>query len=401
MNFTEVLKAHDNMWTSSQSTREKAAATLMFARVTQWDDAYLDTQLEYRGEFDMIRKARRFNLSEMRKNPIQVSYMPGKEATKEEAEILEKMYRFDMSSPAAKQATIIAQQDQLDCGNGAWRLVTDYTDSITNEQYIKREPIHEANNRVFWDGNAMMPDMSDAQYCSVIWTITDMGWEKFAEEIGVDPDEKPTSFRPPEDSYTFPWVYENKYYNIGEFYERKRVKRKSIMYRNIYGEERVIDEERADDARQASEGFLFVEEREYETYEVRKYWCAGGGFLNGDDGELIAGTEIPIIQVFGEVSKVENQWVWEGITQRAEDPQKLRNFMLSYIADIAAKGARQRPYFTASQIEGLEWQFEEGGPDQNRAFRVTNDYDDEGIRYRAAHYPMSSHPNYLKQRQVC
>jgi hypothetical protein len=113
---------------------------------------------------------------------------------------------------------------------------------------------------------------------------------------------------------------------------------------------------------------------------VRKYWVSGGGFLNtsGEAGDVVPGTEIPIVTVFGEVSKVENQWVWEGIVRLAKDPQRLRNFMLSYIADIAAKGARQRPYFKMSQIQGLEWQFEEGGPDDNRPFKVLNDFDDDG-----------------------
>jgi hypothetical protein len=379
LDHTDILRYHDEAYTASQNVRERAADDLVFARVTQWDDAYLGTQLEYRGQFDMIRKARRKNLSEMRANPVQVSYLPGLEGVAETAEVLEKLYRHDMTTPGAKQATVIAQQDQLDCGLGAWRLVTDYDNSILNEQFIKREPIHEANNRVFRDPNCMMPDSSDATYQFVIWTITKEGWAAFAESIGADPDNFPSNWMPPEDSNVFPWTYENQFYNIGEFYHRERVKRTGFVLEHPQtGDSRIIDEDDAEDVidQALQEGYEFVEEREYETYEVTKYWCSGGGFLV--EPEVIVGTEIPIVTLFGEVSKVENQWHWEGIVRLAKDPQRLRNFMMSYLADIAAKGSRQRPYFGMSQIEGLEWQFEEGGPDQNAAYRVLNDYDDDG-----------------------
>ena len=75
--FSDVLRMHDEAYIASQDTRRKAADDLLFARVTQWDDPYLNTTLEYRGQFDQIRKARRQNLSEMRANPIQVTYIDG------------------------------------------------------------------------------------------------------------------------------------------------------------------------------------------------------------------------------------------------------------------------------------------------------------------------------------
>ena len=378
--FSRILELHDQAWTASTTSRERGADDLMFSRVTQWDDPFLNIDLEYRGQFDLIRKARREFLSEMRANPVQVSYLAGLDGTEEGADLLEGKYRFDVSTPAAKQALLIAQQDQFDAGKSAWRLTTDYENSINNEQYIKREPIHEANNRVFRDPNCEMIDGSDAEYYSVIWTITHDGWPEFAKKIGANPDEPPSSFRPPEDSFKFPWVYQNKQYNIGEFYHRTRVNKKAYLFVSFNGNEKLIEEDRVDDLFESLEmdGFTFKEERDYETFEVRRYWVGGGGKLTGEDGELLPGTEIPIIEAYGEVSKVENQWYWEGGVRLAKDPQRLRNFMMSYIADIAAKGSRQRPYFGMSQIMGLEWQFEEGGPDQNRAFRTLNDTDELG-----------------------
>lgn len=375
----EVLRLHDEAFLSSQDNRRRAADDLLFARVTQWDDPFLSTQLEYRGQFDQIRKARRHILGEMRANPVQATYIAGRDANEDTADLLERKYRFDMSTPSAKQALMIAQQDQLDCGVGAWRLVTDWENSVTNEQYIKREPIHEANNRVFRDPNCQMPDGSDARYLGVVWTVTDLGWPAFAEQIGLDPDVLPT-FSPPENGWTFPWTSNVKVHNLLEFYYREKVTKQCYLFQNELGEQRVIKDDDIDDVfdELLDTGYLLEEERTYETYQVRKYWVSGGGFLNNEDGEVIPGTRIPIVMLWGEVAQVDSQWIWEGIVRLAKDPSRLRNFIMSYLADIVAKGARQRPYFRMSQIQGLEWQFEEGGPDDNRPYRVLNDYDDDG-----------------------
>lgn len=242
-----ILDLHDEAYISSQDIREKAADDLLFARVTQWDDPYLNTQLEYRGQFDQIRKARRQILSEMRANPVQVTYIAGRDGDEDTADLLERRYRFDMSSPAAKQATMIAQQDQLDCGFGAWRVVTDHENSVTNEQYILREPIHEANNRVFVDPNSNMPDGSDARYVGIVWTVTDLGWPEFAKTIGLGEDaDIPASFRPPEDGYLFPWSAGNREYHVLEFYHREKVKRVAYTLENNLGDQKIIRDEDID-----------------------------------------------------------------------------------------------------------------------------------------------------------
>ena len=381
LDIEQIRQFHDEAWLASQDCRERAADDLIFSRVTQWGDQLLGTQLEYRGQFDLIRKARRKNLGEMRANPVQVSYRPGQGGDEATADLLENLYRHDMSTPASKQAIIIAQQDQLDCGYGAWKVCTDYTDSLHNEQYIRRDPIHEANNRLLVDPDSNNPDGSDARYMSLIWSVTEKGWPAFAEQIGADPDNTPSSWAIPEDA-GFPW-YSNqggpKTYYVGEFYHKEKVTRLAYVFTAAEtGEERVIKEEDVDDIfdELVEQGFSFTEEREYETHEVTRYWVDGGGQLT--EPEAVAGTMIPIVLLYGEVAKVDGYWIWEGMVRLAKDPQMLRNFMMSYLADIAARGAKQLPYFGLSQIEGLEWQFEEGGPDETSAYRVLNDFDDDG-----------------------
>lgn len=376
LELRDILKKHDNAYIASQQNRERAANDLLFARWTHWDDDYLCDQLEFRGEFDLLKKARRKNISELRANPVQVSFIPSIDGEEKTAAVLEKKYRYDMSSQSARSCLVMAQQDQVDCGFGAWRLTTETTNDKYNNQYIKRTPILEANNVVFYDPDCNEMDRSDASFVSIILSITDDGWHDFAESIGIDPDSKPSSFRPPEDSYNFPWVYGNKTYYVSEFYHRYPIKVKTYLLENGMGEEILVDELEYEAKAEYFEfqGFEIVDEGEYSSHKVKKYFVSGSDILKEQD---IAGTEIPVVPIWGDTYKVEGQWCWEGIVRAAKDPQRLRDFMLSYIADIAAKGARQRPIFSFAQISGLEYQFD-AGPDNNRPFYVLNDTDEDG-----------------------
>jgi hypothetical protein len=376
LDHRDMLRMHDNAYIASQDARERAANDLIFARWTHWDTGFISDNLEFRGEFDLLKKARRKNMGELRSNPVQVSFIAGMDGDDKTAGILEKKYRYDMSSQSARTCLIMAQQDQIDCGFGAWRLSTETTNDKYATQFIKRTPILEANNVIFYDPDCQEMDRSDASYVSIILSITDDGWEAFANSVGIDPENKPTSFRPPEDSYSFPWLISDKAYHISEFYHRYPVKIKTYTMEDAMGNEILIDEFEYDSKQNELEykGFEVVDEGSYDSFKVKKYYVSGGEILKTQD---IAGSEIPVVNVWGDTYKVEGQWIWEGIVRAAKDPQRLRDFMMSYIADIAAKGARQRPIFTRSQIAGLEYQFE-AGSDNNRAFYVTNDFDVDG-----------------------
>ena len=63
----DIIKMHDAAYQRGQVTRERAADDLVFAWVTQWDDQLLgESQLQYRGEFNILRKAMRQIISDLK-----------------------------------------------------------------------------------------------------------------------------------------------------------------------------------------------------------------------------------------------------------------------------------------------------------------------------------------------
>ena len=83
------------------------------------------------------------------------------------------------------------------------------------------------------------------------------------------------------------------------------------------------------------DGYEKVEEYEREGYNVKLYIVGGGEeILKVYD---IPGENIPVIPVYGERAFIEATEHYEGITKLAKDPQRLRNFIASYVADIACR----------------------------------------------------------------
>jgi hypothetical protein len=361
----EIMNRQDAAYTSGQHVREKSADDLLFSRLTQWDDTVLDfVGTEYRGEFNLIRRERRRLISEMRASPVQVDFKPVDGADPDAADILNGMYRTDMRNNRSKEAVDVAVGDQIDAGFGAWRLVTEYIsngDDLDNRQVVRRVPIHEGNNVVFFDPNAKRMDKSDAMWCSIIACYTKEGYENLADELGFDVD-LVSNFGTPQTSYTFPWSYGDKSneYNVGEYYERVKFKeRLMIMDHPIKGQvvyKRSELKDVMDDM--LDQGWRVMGQKTRERFRVDKYIVSGATILKGP--ERIAGEHIPVVPVYGEWFYVEGVECWEGITRLAKDPQRLYNMQMSYLADIAAKGPRRKPIFSPEQVQGFEHMWEQG-----------------------------------------
>ena len=118
-------------------------------------------------------------------------------------------------------------------------------------------------------------------------------------------------------------------------------------------------------------GFIYQEEIERERYEVTKYIVSGERIL---DVSLVAGEHLPIVPYYGERAVVEGEEHYEGITRLAKDPQRLRNFQLSYLADIVSRSPRVKPIFTPQQIQGYEYMYEENGADNNYPYLLMNSH---------------------------
>ncbi|WP_050860463.1 portal protein [Enterobacter cloacae] len=361
--LNSILCKFDADWMASDEARTEATNDLYFSRVSQWDDWLSDyTTLQYRGQFDVVRPVVRKLVAEMRRNPIDVLFRPKDGADPNSADVLMGMYRTDMRHNTAKISVNIAVREQIEAGVGAWRLITEYEDQdpTSNNQVIRRVPIHEACTHVVWDSNSKQMDKSDAMHCTVINAMSRDGWKAFAEKNGFDEDEIP-SFQNPDMNWLFPWLTSDVVY-VGEYYEVEEKKETVFIYQDpLTGEpvsyfqrdiKDVIDE-------LADKGMVKVAEKKVKRRRVYKSIITCTTILK--DREPIAGEHIPIVPVYGEWSFAGDKEVYEGVVRLTKDGQRLRNMIMSFNADIVARTPKKKPIFWPEQIEGYEYMY--GGND--------------------------------------
>lgn len=376
--LNSILCKFDADWMASDEARTEATNDLYFSRVSQWDDWLSDyTTLQYRGQFDVVRPVVRKLVAEMRRNPIDVLFRPKDGADPNSADVLMGMYRTDMRHNTAKISVNIAVREQIEAGVGAWRLITEYEDQdpTSNNQVIRRVPIHEACTHVVWDSNSKQMDKSDAMHCTVINAMSRDGWKAFAEKNGFDEEEIP-SFQNPDMNWLFPWLTSDVVY-VGEYYEVEEKKETVFIYQDpLTGEpvsyfqrdiKDVIDE-------LADKGMVKVAEKKVKRRRVYKSIITCTTILK--NREPIAGEHIPIVPVYGEWSFAGDKEVYEGVVRLTKDGQRLRNMIMSFNADIVARTPKKKPIFWPEQIEGYEYMY--GGNDDYPYYLLNRTHENNG-----------------------
>ena len=123
----DIRNLHDKAFTHGQTVRERGADDLLFYWITQWDDSNLGgSSLQYRGQFDMLRKAGRQIMTQIKSNPTQVDFEPIDGTDDSGAEIIDGMYRSDMRNNMALEAKETATTETIVCGVGDGELMTEY-----------------------------------------------------------------------------------------------------------------------------------------------------------------------------------------------------------------------------------------------------------------------------------
>lgn len=380
MDLEDIKELVDDAEASTSATREEAGDMLVFGRISQWDDDIgADVQTEFRGTFDIIKSRRNRIIAELWSNPVDITFKPKDGADPEAAETLTGMYRTDMLR--SEEAIETALQDQVDCGFGAFRYVTEYEskfDDLNNYQRICAEPISEANNVVYWDSNAKKKDKSDARWCMIITTFTEKGWQRYCEENGIDyeENEKPQPFKTPHKSDVTFWRSKQDEIKIGEFYAKEKKRERVLVYEDPLGQVKAVYQREVKDVIDDMEaaGFVKIGEKMKERWVVKKHIVSGDKIIKT---QRIAGEHIPVVAIYGDWSRVEGREIWRGIYHDAQDPQRLHNFMMSYLADIVAKGPRQKPIFYPGQIQGYEYMYTLSGSDNNYPYMLQNEVSPE------------------------
>jgi hypothetical protein len=381
--IVELKRNFDKDYETGQVTREKAANDMLFYFITQWDDMLLeDSSLGFKGEFNILKKAGRDILADLSENPIQPDFVPKNDTSEDTAELMDGIYRTIDNTNTTMESYQVAEHEAVVCGVGAWELYTTYEsmNADNNHQVIKRRALYEANNTVFWDGNAKRIDKTDAGRVTILTAYTEDGYKALVHELtGEEIDHIDTeSFKQPEHSYNFPWIGgEGKKIYVGKAYYRDKVTEKHVTMVDPFGDEITMREADLLDTmdEMLDEGFEITTEKEVETWHVTQYIISGESILSE---ETIIGEYLPVIPQYGEYAFIEGEPHYEGITRLAKDPSRLRNFAMSYLGDILARSPRPKPIFWAEQIAGYEYMYEDNGADNNYPYLLQNKVGEHG-----------------------
>jgi hypothetical protein len=377
MNLEQLKKDFDADYTAGQEVREKAFDDLVFYWVTHWDDDLISgSNLAYKGQFDVLRKAGRQIIGDLRSNEVSIDFHPKDEAREDGADFIDGLYRTDDRKNSSIEAYDYSLQEAVVSGFGAWEMCAKYKSDMTGDekQEVDRRYIPEACSTVFWDANAKALDKSDASRCAILFAYTEDGYKDLRAELGNDEDDCPSSFADPAENCRFPWYSSDKKIYVVRYYYRKKVNDKLYLISTPYGDQ--VQYRHSDIKDQLDElleaGYEIVSEKRIKRWEVRLYIASGAEILNGEDGEEIACDYIPVISTYGERAFVDGQEIYEGVTRLAKDPQRLRDFMMSYVADIVSKSPREKDIYYPEQIEGFQPMYEEPSADNNYPYLLQN-----------------------------
>ncbi|WP_052738495.1 portal protein [Robbsia andropogonis] len=338
-----------------------------FVDGAQWEGG-LGDQFENRPRFvvNKVQKAVRRIVSEYRANAMTVNFRSSDDASRQaDIDSLRIVYRSDEQYSGAQDIYVAGFEEAVSGGMGAWRLTHDYDARAETDidddtpQRIIFEPLPDADSSVFFDPDSKKLDKSDAKWCVVLNPIS---WDTYNDEYlggAVDIEERPTSFKEVRKLKQFDWFVNEQVY-IGEYYEvEKRIEEYTVWKEPHSGTEKKVyagvdADSREDAADQEAElqanGFIPARKGKRNRKRVRKYFMDGVGILK--DCGYIAGTEIPIVVVYGLRQIIDGIERFQGAVRLAKDSQRLYNMQVSTLADITAFTPREVPIFTPEQMQG-------------------------------------------------
>lgn len=351
----EAMRQYNEIQTALRDERLQCVEDRRFATIAgaQWEGR-LAEQFANKPRFEVnkVRLGCMRIINEERANPISVRFIPrdGDEGN-EDADLCNELLRADEQDSCADEAYDNSNDEAVLGGFGAYRLRAEYedeTDENDDRQRIRIEPINDADQSVWFDLNSKRMDKSDAGYCFV---VTSMTRDAYKAEWGDNPQDWPSTVR----RYIGDWVQGN-LVHIAEYYVVEKVTTTISWWRHIDGSEGKYEQHELDEDDGAllqqleATGSRELRRKKVKRKKVHKYILSGGGIL--EDCGRIAGTEIPIVPVYG------LRWFVDGIercaghVRGAKDAQRLKNMQLSKLAEISALSSVSKPIVTPEQLAG-------------------------------------------------
>ncbi len=358
---SRAMRHFDAIQESVRDERMQALKDRRFYSIAsaQWEGP-LGDQFENKPRFEMnkIHLAVIRIINEYRNNRIDVDFT-AKDGSQDDktAEACDGLYRADEQDSGAQEAFDNAFEEAVGGGFGAIRVRTEYEDEYdedNTQQRIRIEPVFDADSTVFFDLDAKRQDKADAKRAYLLTGLTPDAYE---EEWGMDVAGWPKDIQQTEFDWCTPdIVYIAEYYEIEEkkelvyFFEGISLTDEPPERKRIPASDLEDEEGAALRAQLEATGFKEVGQKRIKTCRVHKYIMDGAQVL--EDCGYIAGKCIPLIPNYGKRWFVDGVERFMGHVRLAVDAQRLKNMLVSALAEISAQGSVEKPIVTPEQIMG-------------------------------------------------
>lgn len=324
---------------SEQENREAMKADMEFYVSDQWDASIRTNRMGAQRPCLTINRLPQFTrqiTNGLRQNMPSIRTIPVNDASEDVAKIFDGMIRQIQESSQAGLAYANANNTQVICGLGYFRIITEYCNERNFDKEIKIKRIKNPLS-VYVDPAAIEPDYSDAQY---IFITEDLTFEEFERrypgKTAVTADTLTGRGDP-----VRAWLTGDKNtMRIAEYYSIEDGK-EIVIYQLKNGE--IVTK--------LPEGVTEVAKR---TIKEKKVIWRIISALEVLEAKPWDGKYIPIVPVIGEEIDVDGRRVIKGMVRDAIDPQRMYNYMVSAQTEAIAL-APKAPYIVANgQIEGLK-----------------------------------------------
>lgn len=263
-------------------------------------------------------------------------------ADPEVAEILNGIVRHVEYISDADVAYDTACENQVTCGEGFLRLLTEYADEDSFQQEIKIGRVRNPFS-VYMDPMIQDPCGSDAEWCFITEDVTKEEFER------LYPNAAPVTTLQSNgvgDQESAQWISQETI-RIAEYFYVEH-KKETL---NLYANGMAVFAGTPEDVQLKAMFGKPAKSRKSDRRKVK--WCKINGYEILEERDW-AGKWMPVVRVVGNEFEVEGRLYLSGIVRNAKDPQRLYNYWCSQEAEMLALAPKAPFVGYGGQFEGYE-----------------------------------------------